>query len=255
MIPDPEDNSNLDPSMLLMDSNLQAHRLWTEFKNLEIPNSQPRDRAILEAEQNCLGYGIAYAAGPFSIFQLFNVLKINPRPFVEDNVVAIHELLASGKKHDWQHPLVAQISLDHLDANCIQHMKLVNPRSLDSAIPHPLLGQSHTSDILRICSSLWTETNPETGEYLSQMELQSLGDELATFSSENWPQLYILNGAHRLEAQRRLGRRAFELRYAMIQAGRAGNEQQFTEHKQALDELIDLSSFLVAVYPSKYLKL
>jgi hypothetical protein len=107
MIPDPEDNSNQDASMLLVDSNLQAHRLWTEFKNLEIPNLQPCERAILEAEQNHLGYGIACAAGPFCIFLLFDVHEINPHPFVEANVVVMYELLASGKKHDWQHPLVA----------------------------------------------------------------------------------------------------------------------------------------------------
>lgn len=215
---------------------------------MEVENSQQMDATLSAARTHRIGHAIGFGAGPWTLDKLYNITVYLPHPIDGDNVNTIFKLLASGEKHDWQHPIIAQITTSQFTVESLDKIQASN--SLAAQSPLPLLASTHSQELLQLLGALWTETDPSTGRYLSRSELQAIQAQYNT-QKGLLPTLVLLQGAHRWEALKRFAEKIEVHRVNMVSLGQKGDQHGFNEERERIQDLILQSSFLISLYPSK----
>ncbi|KAG9119458.1 hypothetical protein FRC07_005505, partial [Ceratobasidium sp. 392] len=238
------DDLSLDPNLMLID----AHKQWRDLVSQPVQNSQPQDEQMLKIQKQRLGYAMLYGAGPFSVFHLFSVNYLIPRHVDPGTAATIATMFEAGDKFDWQNPLKGKISVAGLHTDMTQAIGRANPQDLDANLPIPLCTREHSEHILDVLTKLWLQTDPVTGSYLSQEEVESLKHQVDQWR-KGAPKLWVYQGKQRLAAAAITQKKIEVVRLEMVKHGRAGEQAKYEELKLELDSMIKGTSFLIELYP------
>jgi hypothetical protein len=237
----------IDPNLLAID----AYNEWLALATRPVQNNQTQDVELLKINAQRLGYAVMYSAGPASLFKLFKLEFEYSRPIDQSNANEIYGMIIQGDKYDWQHPWIVQIDAAGLSPEVLEAVSSANPNSLQSCLPIPLRALVHSPDILALLTTLWTERNETTGEYLTPDEMKPLQAKLKDWKKMQ-PTLLVLQGKQRSFVSFQLNRKAETLRARMVDKGRKGEMDEYKQLEQDLQTLVESTSFLLDVYPGMY---
>ncbi|GAB1528498.1 hypothetical protein RhiTH_011692 [Rhizoctonia solani] len=210
-------------------------------------NSSSLSNEVIKAQAHCLGHAIVWGAGPWSVDALYSISFVVNRPQNDPLVDQIYKLIQQGVKHDWEHPISAQIIQDQFRPEMLGTIKASSPTILESRHPQPLLAKCHTQEFIQMLGTLWMETNVD-GTYLSPDELLQIKLSVQE-QQKQLPPLVFLQGSQRLAALQRISKDIAPIRQDMINYGRSGDLEKFQESLLKVQDLILSSSFLIALYP------
>ncbi|KAG9125424.1 hypothetical protein FRC07_007639 [Ceratobasidium sp. 392] len=227
---------------------IDAHKQWRDLVSQPVQNSQPQDEQMLKIQKQRLGYGMLYDAGPFSVFRLFSVNYLIPRHVDPGTAAAIATMFEAGDKFDWQNPLKGKINILGLPMDMKQAIGRANPQDLHTDLPILLRTCEHSEHILDVLTKLWLQTDPVTGLYLPQEEVESLKRQVDQLR-EGAPKLWVYQGKQRLAAAAMIQKKIEVVQLEMVKHGRAGEQAKYEELKLELYSTVKGTSFLIELYP------
>ncbi|KAG9120679.1 hypothetical protein FRC07_003727, partial [Ceratobasidium sp. 392] len=222
------DDPSLDPNLMAID----AHKQWRDLVSQPVQNSQPQDKQMLKIQKQRLGY----------------VNYLIPRHVDPGTAAAIATMFEAGDKFDWQNPLKGKINVSGLPMDMKQAIGRANPQDLNANLPIPLRTCEHSEHILDVLTKLWLQTDPVTGSYLPQEEVESLKCQVDQWR-EGAPKLWVYQGKQRLAAAAIIQKKIEVVRLEMVKHGRAGEQDKYEELKLELDSMVKGTSFLIELYP------
>ncbi|KAG9097462.1 hypothetical protein FS749_006219 [Ceratobasidium sp. UAMH 11750] len=188
-------------------------QVWGEtmaqfFDRVEETHRRPDATAerIAQMAGECrIGGAIVQALGTGHLAGIVDQAKrANPRPIMQSHVQKLVKAFRSpGAKCDHQSPVLLMISRKRIEPSCLQIMSSCDARDPTAVLPLLALADESSEEILRLEKMLMSQQ--EGGAWLSAGAVREVTDRLESLYNGRERAL-LLNGNHRVEAIKELGR-------------------------------------------------